>query len=214
MKTTLFELLAVTSFATIDGCEVDKHVAPSAPHHRYGMGWLRGDEAAEFCDQELNIEPGQEEFEIHDVEGVAFTLSCFGERPRIGPTEIMAARQAKQADALSLKDAASRQASSGYTLRPVTFDCAPGGTAIPAYLDHRRWNGWRMPYFPASSMPQVMAVCGDVSYDEARDVYVIRSDESPEDASEVPAETITTSSGEEIKVYPVGAGAWTWDVAD
>lgn len=204
MRTTLFELLAVTAFATLDGFEVDEFVAPAEQGQRYVLRCCRGDFAAEFYDQELDISEGQDDFAIKDYEGNEVSLGCFGERPRIQPQHIIEARiQSQHTDKPS-----------SFFLKNVAFDCAPAGTSIPAYVNDKRWNGWLMPYFPVSSMPVVMAVCGDVSYDEGRDVYVVRSDEAPEDAFEVPAETITTADGLKIKVYPVGAGAWTWEAAD
>lgn len=204
MKATLFELLAVTAFATVDGCEVDKFDAPAASGDRYRLTWCGGDYAAEFADQELTIAAGQDDFLVKDIEGTEYTLGCYGERPRIQPHDIVAARRQPTGNVKP----------SAFFLKNVSFDCAPEGTSIPAYVNDKRWNGWLMPHFPESSMPLVMAVCGDVSYDAQRDVYAVRSDEAPEDAFEVPAETITTAEGLEVKVYPVGAGSWTWESAD
>lgn len=109
---------------------------------------------------------------------------------------------------------ASRRDPMTYELKAVTFDLAPEGTAIPAYLNERRWNGFRMPYFPECSMPMVMQLCADVRRHPDIDAYVICSDEAPEDAMTVPAETIRAADGADVKVYPVGAGAWVWELAD
>lgn len=101
-----------------------------------------------------------------------------------------------------------------YQLSAVTFDCAPEGTAIPAYLNDLRWKCWRMPHFPESSMAQVMAVCTEVSYDPERDAYLVAHEDDPNDPWVVPAETITTADGQDVKVYAVGAGYWCWDETD
>lgn len=214
MKTTLFELMAVSAFATIDGCEVEKIVRLSEPHQLMGIAWCGGDDAAEFRDQELTFDAGQSDFQIVDVEGRSFTLACYGDRPLITLSDLAQARAVAAAGALhSMASSDEKARAIPFTLQAVTFDMAPQGTAIPAYLDGRRWNGWRMPYFPESSMAQLMALCPDVSYDADRDAYVISTDGAPEDSWAVHAETIQTADGQAIKTYPVGAGAWTWDVA-
>jgi hypothetical protein len=116
-----------------------------------------------------------------------------------------------RAQAQALKQA-PHPLNSAFQLKAVTFDGAPEGTAIPAYLNDRRWNGWRMPYFPESSIPLVLALFPDVSFDAELDACVIA--EPPEEPQTVNAETITTADGQRVKVYGVGAGSWTWDEAE
>lgn len=120
-----------------------------------------------------------------------------------------------QMEALGLDTSpAPRRDPLAFELKAVTFDMAPEGTAIPAYLNERRWNGFRMPYFPESSMPLLMELCADVRRDPHCDAFIVCSDEAPEDAFTVPAEVIETADGQTVKVYPVGAGCWTWELAN
>lgn len=83
------------------------------------------------------------------------------------------------------------------------------GLGFVAYSNGRRWNGWAMPHFPLHSALAVAQAMGDVRYDEARDVFILETqgDEPEEFAAEV-----IQVDGEGVKVYPIGAGYWCWDV--
>lgn len=98
-----------------------------------------------------------------------------------------------------------------FKLSAVTIDVFAAVVKIPAYLNSKRWNGWRMPHFPESSMAQVLTLFPDVTYDAEQDAYMVPDDEGP---YPVRAETITTADGQTVKVYPVGAGSWCWDEVD
>lgn len=79
------------------------------------------------------------------------------------------------------------------------------------------WNGWACPYFEQSTAKQVLEASEVNGYrwtfDDARDVFSIRSKEDPEDyGPEEFAGLDITLSGNSIRVYPIGAFSWTWEV--
>lgn len=88
-------------------------------------------------------------------------------------------------------------------------DFGEPGTKFLAYSDGRCWNGWAMPYFPFESALALKEVMGGLRYDAGRDAFILEvRGEEPEDFV---AEVIQVD-GVDIKVYPIGAGSWCWDI--
>lgn len=79
------------------------------------------------------------------------------------------------------------------------------------WSDGRRWNGWAMPLFEFVSASAVVAVCDPHHghFDGASDSFVTGKADDEQEFWR--GEIITLSDGSEAKVYPVGAGSWTWD---
>ena len=84
------------------------------------------------------------------------------------------------------------------------------------YTNGELWNGWEKPYFEKRISDKILEVCkkyvDDRSYyDNKKDEYIIYSNN---DEPEIfVSEIIETSDGRK-KVYGIGAGSWTWDLAE
>lgn len=82
--------------------------------------------------------------------------------------------------------------------------------SFKGYTDGATWNGWACPYFVRSVAEQVLAASDANGYrctcDDARDVFLVRSKEDPEDLTpeEFPRLVIIVSE-QSIRVYPTGA---------
>lgn len=74
------------------------------------------------------------------------------------------------------------------------------------------WNGWATPFFEIEEAKRIQETMGDLSYDEKRDVFIFKTeDDDPEDPPEEFAGQDLVVNGETKRVYPIGAGLWTWD---
>jgi len=88
-----------------------------------------------------------------------------------------------------------------------------------AWLTGQKWNGWAMPYFEfeeamkyATDSQAEGTGAGHTAYDPVRDAFVTTRDEG--EADEVDEATVILVKGRgAIKVYPIGAGSWTWSEA-
>jgi hypothetical protein len=84
---------------------------------------------------------------------------------------------------------------------------------LQGYSFGHRWNGWACPYFPKDSCDRIVEVVGKgARYDEASDAYVIPYDDGSDQPTEFdtyPAQTITVA-GQQLKVWAIGNGCWTW----
>lgn len=93
----------------------------------------------------------------------------------------------------------------------VTGDWLPPETALAAYSDGQRWNGWEMPHFEKEEADRLAALTGDLRYDPERDAFVQRIDGGGDSDEDVwTAQTIRVA-GADVKVYAIGAGSWCWD---
>lgn len=95
--------------------------------------------------------------------------------------------------------------------KPITVsaDFLEDGRQLAAYGNGRRWNGWAMPMFDRAVGLELCRACPNIRYDLARDAFVADMGEGEE--PEVYTATTVTVSGQELKVYPIGAGSWIWD---
>jgi hypothetical protein len=91
---------------------------------------------------------------------------------------------------------------------------------IDGYTRGMRWNGWSCPYFTreqadrltevstafnASLSPEMAECSEDITYDEARDAYVITSSDYPDEPQYISPTLI-----DGVKYYCIGAFSWTW----
>lgn len=91
------------------------------------------------------------------------------------------------------------------------------GKKFPAYSNGLVWNGWAMPHFEIEDARRMLNASGNVwKYDEVADAFTVNEGEEQE---VYVAEYIWVDfdngdkEREQIKVYAIGAGAWTWEVA-
>lgn len=95
----------------------------------------------------------------------------------------------------------------------MTAEWLPENFKVFAYTAGERWNGWQMPRFELVEALRLLEHLPNLSYDSARDVFVASAtDEDGED--EVFAPTTLALSAGPVTVYPIGAGCWTWELAD
>lgn len=82
------------------------------------------------------------------------------------------------------------------------------------WTDGHYWNGWARPAFEfAEAERVVVAICPHLHrYDLESDRFVTVASDGEEESW--PAEFIKLPNGSTVKVYPIGAGAWTWDEDD
>lgn len=76
------------------------------------------------------------------------------------------------------------------------------------------WNGWAMPFFEFEEALRYAKDVDNTVYDAKRDAFVT-THEGSDDEPEVDGATIIHVRGrrDPIKVYPIGAGSWTWESA-
>jgi len=92
-------------------------------------------------------------------------------------------------------------------LRPAKV-CLDEGPDYDCMLSPTTWNGWAMPGFTKEQADIFCETHPDTVYDAAQDAYVATSeDDDPEDGPEV-YEAIECDG---LKLYPIGAGCWTWN---
>lgn len=84
--------------------------------------------------------------------------------------------------------------------------------ALEGYTLGDKWNGWAMPLFGKESAMRIAEQFGDMTYDEERDVFILNTQEYyPDEPNEEFAGQDIMVNGETVRVYPIGAGFWTWD---
>lgn len=82
-----------------------------------------------------------------------------------------------------------------------------------AWTTGQRWNGWVMPFFEFDEAMRYAQDAGNTVYEPGRDAF-ISTMEGSEDEPEVDLPTIIYVRGRgPLKVYPIGAGSWTWSMA-
>lgn len=103
----------------------------------------------------------------------------------------------------------------GFALTAVTGDWLPQGVSVSAYTNGQRWNGWAMPYFPFEAAMQLLPHTPNLRYDEVTDTFISTMEGYPEgeDEERFSAQTLSVD-GTPVKVYAIGTGCWTWEMAD
>lgn len=96
------------------------------------------------------------------------------------------------------------------TFYPAKVDAEwfPYGYSAPCYTDGRKWNGSGMPYFEKSAILDFLSLgyMPGTTYNEEHDCFITDLEGETEECH---ATTILVG-GKSIKVYPLGAGSWTW----
>jgi len=112
------------------------------------------------------------------------------------------------ASGLRLVDEAER---SRALFRQASFALADSEETFSGWTDGTLWNGWEMPHFERAEAERLIRWLGDerMRFDAERDAAVTVSQDGEEEIWA--GETVTVSDGSGIRVYGVGAGAWTWD---
>lgn len=98
-----------------------------------------------------------------------------------------------------------------------------GDQLFEGYTDGRLWNGWACPYFTkteAEKLVQAWRTLGyKADYDSDADMYRFAPLDGEENipvdlADEEKTEHFGAVDMDRQKLYPIGSGAWIWDVAD
>lgn len=79
------------------------------------------------------------------------------------------------------------------------------------YLSEQTWNGWACPFFEKSEALRIVEAQNRINkesayYDEAKDVFVFKTDDEYE---EYFAEVIEGKT-----FYAIGSGIWIWEEAE
>jgi|Deesub1362B_J571_1020462.scaffolds.fasta_scaffold25339_3 hypothetical protein len=86
-----------------------------------------------------------------------------------------------------------------------------GSSLYRGYTDGRTWNRWECPSFTFEVASQIAEDFREdgatVVYDEARDCFVFKTNEYPDEEDELFEPRVV--DGE--KLYPIGAGLWCWE---
>jgi hypothetical protein len=94
-----------------------------------------------------------------------------------------------------------------------------GDIGVEGWTDGTLWNGWAKPLFEFPEARKLLDAFADACeqqgrgggawYDERNDrfCFVLEGDLEPECFPSQIAEV----AGREVKVYPIGAGAWIWE---
>jgi hypothetical protein len=87
------------------------------------------------------------------------------------------------------------------------------------YTDGDLWNGWACPYFVRDVAERVLKASEANGYtwtfSSERDSFVVRNAEDPEDYAPEEFQSVLISfSGQETKVYSIGAYSWIWDTCE
>lgn len=100
---------------------------------------------------------------------------------------------------------------SGY--QPGKFEIDGMRPSFPGYhIVGKYWNGWEMPCFQKAAAERVMKkFYRKVTYDKKTDTFWGLNDDYNEWEG-WPGKDITVA-GKKVHVYPIGAGAWIWDLA-
>jgi hypothetical protein len=83
------------------------------------------------------------------------------------------------------------------------------------YTDGQQWNGWAWPYFTRAVADQIMADFPGASYHARSDCYRFPYEDANGDVQDiyVVAGEDHVVDGVPVRLYPIGAGEWTWDDA-
>jgi hypothetical protein len=94
-----------------------------------------------------------------------------------------------------------------------------GGVHIEGWTDGTLWNGWDRPMFEFAEAKKLLDALVDAYrqlgtsdrawYDGQNDSFCFVLEGSPEPEC-YPSETIEVA-GQELRVYPIGTGAWIWE---
>lgn len=99
-----------------------------------------------------------------------------------------------------------------FALTPISADWLDENVRLQAYTNGYRWNGWAQPYFTLEQAKVLQEHMPALQYSSEEDVFLMPDDNEDEPWRFAP-ETIQVS-GEAIKVYGIGAGAWCWTADD
>ena len=93
-----------------------------------------------------------------------------------------------------------------------SFTLADSEALFDGWSNGELWNGWAKPRFELAVCRQILKSLGDgrARFEEKADAFVTVSNGEEE---AWPAESVTITDGSRIKLYPLGAGAWTWEEA-
>ena len=93
----------------------------------------------------------------------------------------------------------------------ASFALADSEENFSGWTDGTPWNGWEMSHFERAEAERLIRCLGDERawFDTERDAFVTLSQDGEDEVWA--SETVTILDGSAVKVYPVGAGAWTWD---
>jgi hypothetical protein len=93
------------------------------------------------------------------------------------------------------------------------FALAVSEEVFEGWTDGRTWNGWQMPRFERPEAERVAERLGggEWRYDAEQDTFVTRALYHKEEVWS--AEPVTISDGSVVRLYPIGAGSWRWEVA-
>ncbi len=94
-----------------------------------------------------------------------------------------------------------------------------GNIHVEGWTDETLWNGWSRPMFELAEAKKLLGALADAYkqlgtsdrawYDEGNDSFCFVLEGSPEPEC-YPSEIIEVE-GQELKVYPIGTGAWIWE---
>ena len=92
------------------------------------------------------------------------------------------------------------------------FSLADSEAAFDGWSNGELWNGWAMPRFEFAVCREILKSLGDeqARVEQKGDAFVTVSNGEEEMWL---AEQITISDGSQVRVYPLGAGSWTWEEA-
>lgn len=97
----------------------------------------------------------------------------------------------------------------GYSLVMMSGDFVPEGVTLPAYANEDRWNGWAMPSFTFETAQSILEFLPDGQYRPDIDAFAFMVN----DEEEIYEATTIEVDGKAVKVYPIGAGSWVWEVS-
>lgn len=94
-----------------------------------------------------------------------------------------------------------------------SMDMLDGIAALEGWTDGTLWNGWATPCFELAEAQKLVGAMQETGqkawYDEAKDSFCFQV-EGYDEPECYPSLTIQTDEGE-LKVYAIGAFAWTWE---
>jgi len=106
---------------------------------------------------------------------------------------------------------------------PVTLDAFFKGTVSAEFLEGeeadelecftngRSWNGFGIPYFHFESALKLTKIMSELHFNKDGDQFIWTPGEPGGEDEEIYPATVIEVDGQSVKVYPIGAGSWTWD---